>query len=89
MSNTPQRITRVDVEERARRMETEEQQARAEYAERAAKTSARASWIASGGDVRAFDAAWPKLRSEMLRKRTIEREERAKQQQTAFIHNQF
>jgi hypothetical protein len=39
------------------------------------------SWVANGGAPGEFEAAWPELRAEMLKRRTIEQDSQARQQQ--------
>jgi hypothetical protein len=42
------------------------------------KDSTLHSWVASGGSEEEFEQEWPTLRREMLRQRTLEREESAR-----------
>jgi hypothetical protein len=56
------------------------QEEKAELEERLAKDSARRSWKASGGTEAAFDQAWPSMWEEMLKRRTIDADGRARQQ---------
>ena len=60
---------------------TEEEKGKAE--ERRAKEGARRQWKASGGTEAAFEGAWPSMREEMLKRRTLERETQARQLQQA------
>jgi hypothetical protein len=56
---------------------SEEEKARGE--ERLTKDSARRSWKASGGTEATFEVAWPSMWEEMLRRRTIDADGRARQ----------
>ena len=47
-----------------------------------ARDSARRSWKASGGTEAAFDQAWPSMWEEMLKRRTVDADWRARQQMT-------
>jgi len=42
------------------------------------RDSARTSWLAAGGTHAEFEKEWPSLRTEMLRRRTIEEDENAR-----------
>ena len=42
------------------------------------KDSARRAWTASGGTEGEFEEEWPSLRTEMLKRRTLENEEQAR-----------
>ena len=50
----------------------------AELEERLAKDSARRSWKGSGGTEAAFEQAWPSMWEEMLKRRTIDADRRAR-----------
>ena len=52
----------------------------AEVEERLARDSARRSWKAGGGTEAAFDQAWPSMREEMLKRRTIDADREARQE---------
>jgi hypothetical protein len=72
-------------EERRRKEERDaklrrSQEEKAQVEERLAKDSARRSWKASGGTEVAFDQAWPSMWEEMLKRRTIDADGRARQQ---------
>jgi hypothetical protein len=51
---------------------------KAEGEERLARDSARRSWTASGGPDVAFNQAWPEMWEEMLRRRTVDADRRAR-----------
>ena len=68
-------------EREAKLRRTEEEKGKAE--ERRAKEGARRQWKASGGTEAAFEGAWPSMREEMLKRRTLERETQARQLQQA------
>jgi hypothetical protein len=56
------------------------QEERAKGEERLAKDSARRSWKAGGGTEAAFDEAWPSMWEEMLKRRTIDADGRAREE---------
>jgi hypothetical protein len=56
------------------------QEDKAELKERLAKDSARRSWKASGGTGAAFEEAWPSMWEEMLKRRTIDADGRAREE---------
>jgi hypothetical protein len=56
------------------------QEEKAQFEERLAKVSARRSWKASGGTEAAFDQAWPSMWEEMLKRRTIDADGRAREE---------
>jgi hypothetical protein len=56
------------------------QEEKAKGEERLAKDSARRSWKASGGTEVAFDQAWPSMWVEMLKRRTVDTDRRARQE---------
>ena len=58
------------------------QEEKAQLEERLAKDSARRSWKASGGTEAAFDQAWPPMWEEMLKRRTIDADGRAREAMT-------
>ena len=51
----------------------------AEVEERLARDSARRSWKTSGGTEAAFDQAWPSMWEEMLKRRTIDADNAARE----------
>jgi len=59
-------------QERAERQKEEEERA---------KRSALTSWTLSGGTEAEFEEAWPSLRIEMLKRRVLENEDRARADQ--------
>ncbi len=63
-------------QEKARRAQQREE-ARAAEEEREKRTVFR-SWVANGGAPGDFEAAWPDLRAETLRRRTVEAESAAR-----------
>jgi colicin import membrane protein len=72
-------------EERRRKEERDAKLRRAEEekakgAERLARNSARRRWKASGGTEAAFEEAWPSMWEEMLKRRTIDADGRARQE---------
>jgi hypothetical protein len=56
------------------------QEDKAEGEERLARDSARRSWTASGGTDVAFNQAWPEMWEEMLRRRTVDADRRAREE---------
>jgi hypothetical protein len=68
--------------ESARRLEAGRQ-----AAEERDKRAMFNSWVAQGGAPSAFEAAWPDLRAQMLKQRTLEGENAAREGQraTAFL----
>ena len=58
------------------------QERKSEVAERLAKDSARRSWTVSGGTEATFDQAWPSMWEEMLKRRTIDADGRAREEMT-------
>jgi hypothetical protein len=58
------------------------QEEKAKGEERLARNSARHQWKASGGTEAAFDPAWPSMWEEMLKRRTVDADWRARQQLT-------
>jgi hypothetical protein len=71
-------------EERRRKDEQEaklrrSQEEKAKGWERLAKDSARRSWKASGGMEAAFDEAWPSMWEEMLKRRIVDVDGRARE----------
>ncbi len=63
-------------QEAARRQETREAERAA--GEEAEKRSAFRTWTANGGNAGDFEATWPELRREALKRRTLDAEERAR-----------
>jgi len=61
--------------ERAVEKELKEKQ---EKREQEMRDSALHSWVASGGSEEDFEEAWPSLKVEMLKRRTLEAEEHAR-----------
>jgi hypothetical protein len=59
---------------------SEEEKAKSE--ERLARDSARRSWKASGGAEAAFDQAWPSMWEEILKRRTVDADGRAREEMT-------
>ena len=57
-----------------------EQEQRREQTE---KESARRAWLADGGNARDFEREWPKLRDEGRRRRVIDADRRARENQRA------
>jgi hypothetical protein len=55
------------------------QEEKAEREQRLAKDSARRSWTASGGTEAAFDQAWASMWEEMLKRRTVDADGRARE----------
>jgi hypothetical protein len=68
---------RRKVERDAKLRRPEEEKAKGE--ERLARDSARRSWTASGGTETTFEEAWPSMWEEMLKRRTIDADGRARQ----------
>jgi hypothetical protein len=56
------------------------QDEKAELEERLARNSARLRWKANGGTEAAFDQAWPSMWEEILKRRTIDVDGRARQE---------
>jgi len=66
-------------EQRAReRAVQEELREKQEEREQEMKESVLYSWVASGGSEEDFEGAWPSLKVEMLKQRTLEAEERSR-----------
>jgi hypothetical protein len=65
-------------EEERRKEERDARLRRAQ--EEKAKVSARRSWKASGGTEAAFEEAWPSMWEEMLKRRTIDADGRAREE---------
>jgi len=84
------RLEEFDAEARRYRAEKEEEQRSKERAvekelrekqerrEQEMKDSALHSWVVSGGSEEDFGEAWPSLKVEMLKARTLEAEERSR-----------
>jgi hypothetical protein len=65
-------------EERDAKLRRSEEKAKGE--ERLARNSAWLRWKASGGTEEEFDREWPGMRTEMLKRRTVDAEGRARQE---------
>ena len=78
-----QRYTLEDHE--AYRKEQDEKAAKEEEArrEKTEKESARRAWLADGGNAADFEKEWPKLRDEGRRRRVVDANRRAREEQQA------
>jgi hypothetical protein len=78
-----QRYTLEDHE--AYRRQEDEKATKAEEArnERMEKESARLAWMADGGNAADFEKEWPKLRDEGRRRRVVDADRRAREEQQA------
>lgn len=75
-----------------RRQEARLAQAEAERQRKKAermKAEVFGSWTANGGTAEEFEAAWPQMRAEMLKQRTIEQDVRAREEMRAHTRSAF
>jgi hypothetical protein len=75
----------------ADRQAREEREAREEEArkERVEKESAKRVWIRDGGREADFERAWPELRDEQRRRRTLDADERARASHRLQSHSRI
>ena len=77
-------------EERKRQARRAQEQAKRERVEdERMKAMVFRSWTANGGTAGEFEDAWPEIKADMLKQRTIERESRAREDMRMGSHSRI
>lgn len=77
-------------EERKRKARQDKQQDERKRAEsERLKASVFRSWTANGGTAGEFEAAWPEIKADMLKRRTIEQDARAREEMRTGSHSRI